>query len=114
MADCIFCKIVNREIPSTIELETKNIIVFKDIHPSTKYHVLIVPKVHLSNIETLKAKDKDIFFEMFTAAQKIIKKQKPKRYRLIVNGGEFLEVNHLHLHLQIGNLTKHAREQLLK
>lgn len=112
MTDCVFCKIATGEIPSKKVLENDDVFVFHDTNPATQYHVLIIPKTHIKNLEDISAKHKQILFAMTKAAQKIIKQQKPKKYRLIFNGGEFLEVNHLHWHLQIGNFTKHAKKRL--
>lgn len=100
---CIFCKIITKAIPSKKVLETDSVYVFHDIRPSSQYHVLIVPKKHIKNIETVTQKDMNVLLDMTRAAQKIIKSKKPKKYKLVFNGGEYLEVDHLHWHLMIGN-----------
>ena len=51
--DCIFCKIINKEIPSTIVYEDDKILAFKDINPMAPVHVLIVPKIHVQSLNEL-------------------------------------------------------------
>ena len=55
MSDCLFCKIVNREIPSDFLLETEHLVVFRDIQPKAPVHLLIVPKRHIRSINDLEA-----------------------------------------------------------
>ena len=50
MEDCIFCKIINREIPSDIVYEDDEVIAFKDIRPVTPVHILVIPKKHISHV----------------------------------------------------------------
>ena len=101
MNDCIFCKIVNKEIKSKIVYENENVIAFKDLNPKAKIHVLIVPKKHFDTI--LDIKDGKIQNDIFLAIQEIAKKYgiDEKGFRIINNckedGGQ--EVMHLHFHL---------------
>ena len=53
MEDCIFCKIINREIPSDIVYEDDEVIAFKDIRPVTPVHILVIPKKHISSLVEL-------------------------------------------------------------
>ena len=50
MSDCIFCKIINRELPSTIVYEDDQVLAFRDINPAAPIHVLVIPKRHCANI----------------------------------------------------------------
>lgn len=103
MIDCIFCKIINKEMPSDIAYEDDNVIVFKDINPSAPIHLLIVPKKHIVSINDLKDQDKELVGYMFLIAKKMAEKQGVLEtgYRLAINvgrgGGQIID--HLHLHL---------------
>ena len=103
MTDCIFCKIIKKEIPSDVFYENPDLIVFKDIKPKAPIHYLIVPKQHIESVNHLKEENKELIGVMFLTAQKIADKLgiKDKGYKLIFNvgrgGGQI--VDHLHLHI---------------
>ena len=59
MEDCVFCKIINHEIPAKIVEENEYVIAFEDVHPVAPVHILVVPKIHISNI--LEVNDENIF-----------------------------------------------------
>ncbi len=103
MKDCIFCKIVDKELPADILYEDNNVIVFKDIKPKAPLHILIVPKKHIPSINHLELEDKELMGEMFLAAKKMAKKQGVTEtgYRLVFDTGKNAgqTVDHLHLHL---------------
>ena len=104
--DCIFCKIVNHEIPSEIVYEDDEILAFKDINPQTPIHILVIPKTHIESILELDEDAKPICGKIFTAIQKIAKEQKIEKagFRVISNCGEDAgqEVKHLHFHILAG------------
>lgn len=103
MDDCIFCKIIKKEILSDIIYEDDFVIVFNDIKPVAKTHILIIPKKHISNF--LDIKNNFDFSKMIKVTQKIIKKNKiDLGYKLIFNGGKYQEIPHLHWHLLAGDL----------
>ena len=108
MEDCIFCKIINKEIPSAIIYEDEKVIAFNDINPVAPVHVLIVPKFHVENVEALDGKSIEYVAAVHFAAQKIAKLMgiNKKGYRLITNCGAEAgqTVMHLHYHL-IGGIT---------
>jgi len=101
MENCVFCKIGKKEIPSEVEFENKDILVFKDIKPSAPVHCLVIPKTHIQSIAHLEHGHKDIIAEMIYTAKDVAKKQGLKGYKLVFNvgreGGQV--VDHLHLHL---------------
>lgn len=103
MEDCIFCKIINREIPSDIVYEDEEIIAFRDIHPVTPVHVLVIPKKHISRLTELKKEDEVVIGRIYSVINEIAKKEGifEKGFRVIVNCGEDggQEVQHLHFHL---------------
>jgi len=104
--ECIFCKIINKEIPSETVYKDKNILAFKDIYPKAPIHLLIIPKKHIPSINYLKKKDEVLIGELFLVAKKLAKEYKIDKigYRLIFNVGKDAgqTVNHLHLHLLAG------------
>lgn len=103
MADCIFCKIANKEFPSEIAYEDEKIIAFKDIKPVAPLHLLIIPKLHIPSVDHLESKDRELIGELFLVAQKIAREEGVAEtgYRLIFNIGKDAgqTVDHLHLHL---------------
>ena len=103
MKDCIFCKIIDKELPADILYEDNNVIVFKDIKPKAPLHILIVPKKHIPSINHLELEDKELIGEIFLVAQKMAKKQGVAEtgYRLVFDTGKNAgqTVDHLHLHL---------------
>lgn len=116
--DCVFCKIIGKQIPAEIVLETAEIIAFKDIKPSAPAHYLIVPKKHIQSIIHLEDGHREIVAEVVFAAKELAEKIGLKGYKLVFNvgreGGQLID--HLHLHLLGGwpphhneNLSLHAR-----
>ena len=103
MSDCIFCKIINKEIPSTVVYEDEEILAFRDINPVTPIHVLVIPKKHISNLNEVEPKDEAVIGRIYTVIKEIAKKEgiAEKGYRVIVNCGEDggQEVQHLHFHI---------------
>ncbi len=101
--NCIFCKIINKEIPADIVYQDDEIIAFKDIAPVAPVHLLIIPKKHISPADDLELKDKELIGQLFLIAQKIAKEQDVSEtgYRLVINVGKDAgqTVEHLHLHL---------------
>lgn len=101
--DCIFCKIIAGQIPSTKVYENDSVYAFDDISPLSPVHVLIVPKKHIKNIDEITAGNSSIMGDIFTAINEIaaIKGVKEKGYRVIINNGKAAgqEVWHMHLHL---------------
>ena len=99
--DCIFCKIINGEIPSAKVYENENIFAFDDINPKAKIHILVIPKKHIESLKYLEESDKELAGELLLAAKNIAKDKKMEGYKLIFNvgreGGQL--VDHLHLHL---------------
>ncbi len=60
MQDCIFCKIIKKEIPGTIVYEDEEILAFKDIHPVTPVHILVIPKKHIVSLIDLEKEDEPL------------------------------------------------------
>ena len=92
---CVFCKIINKEIPTEIEKETDSLIVFKDIHPQAPIHFLIVPKEHIVDIRD--AGD-NLWVSIKEAAKVIAKEKEIKSFRLVTNAGDAALIKHFHVH----------------
>ena len=103
MEDCIFCKIINKQIPSTIVYEDEEILAFKDIHPVAPVHILVIPKKHIKSIMELQQEDEKTIGKIYSVIQQIAKQEgiAKEGFRVIVNCGENggQEVGHIHFHL---------------
>jgi histidine triad (HIT) family protein len=99
MDNCIFCKIVRKEIPTEIVFENDDVLVFPDLHPRAPVHLLIIPKIHIE--EFAKVEESELFKKLFDAVSLMIKKNdlENNRYKITINGGGLQEVDHLHIHL---------------
>lgn len=104
MADCLFCRIVRKEIPAQIVAETEECLAFRDISPQAPTHVLVVPKVHIDSL--IKISDPLIVGRMALLAAELAKTLgvADAGYRLVINTGEDggQTVQHLHAHLLAG------------
>ncbi len=104
---CLFCKIVKKEIPSNIILESDDFIAFHDINPKAPLHILAIPKVH---VDSFNDADAQMMSKMTTFIQDIAKEVKIEKsgYRVITNIGENggQEVKHLHFHILGGAKLK--------
>lgn len=101
--DCVFCKIINREIPSKIEFENDNIIAFWDVKPIAPVHILIVPKKHMVNLATVSDSDKEVLGEMSLVAGNLAKKLGiSKAFRTATANGEGAGQSVFHMHLTGG------------
>ncbi len=104
MEDCIFCKIVNKEIPSEIVFENDYVIAFPDLNPAAKVHILIVPKIHVDNIYQLASHPKraEIMAAVTEAIAKVSEQYATEDgFRVVINNGRKAgqSVFHLHFHL---------------
>lgn len=102
MSDCLFCKIISGEIPSTKVYEDDLVYAFRDINPQTPVHVLVIPKKHFASIDEIdRAEDREIAACM--RAVRLIARQEnlEKGYRVISNCGPDAcqSVPHLHFHI---------------
>lgn len=112
MDNCIFCKIVAKQIPSDVVHEDDDVLVFKDINPSAPVHLLIIPKKHISCLDAVQTQDLDLLGKMLLLAPKIAQQHgcesvlqedgsRSGGYKTLINtgsgGGQV--VYHLHMHL---------------
>jgi histidine triad (HIT) family protein len=100
---CIFCKIINKELPSTVYYEDDKLIAIKDINPVAPVHILIIPKEHIINVKDINESNEQILIDIHGVANKLAKDLgiDEMGYRLITNCGKQAgqTVFHLHYHL---------------
>jgi len=103
MADCLFCKIANGEIPADKAGESENVLAFRDINPQAPTHVLLIPKAHVADSAAqLDGGHAALLGELFGLAARIAKDEGlDQGWRLVTNIGEHggQTVDHLHVHL---------------
>lgn len=103
MEDCIFCKIINKEIPASIVYEDERIIAFDDINPQAPVHILLIPKEHFPSLNEIPEDKKDVLNYLLLKAREIARKKEigERGYRIVLNtareSGQ--DVLHIHFHL---------------
>lgn len=104
--NCIFCKIVAKEIPAKIVFEDEHVLAFHDLHPQSPVHVLVIPKVHIASLAHATDEQSALLGHCLRAVAKIAVELgvADKGYRTVINtgndGGQ--TVHHLHVHLLAG------------
>lgn len=112
MSDCIFCKIVSKEIPSQIVYEDRDVIAFKDINPHAPIHLLVIPKQHFNSLNSTTQSDESLLGHLLGVVKKLAIEfgVAESGYRVVTNigtdGGQ--DVEHLHFHLLGGRLLIHS------
>jgi histidine triad (HIT) family protein len=108
---CIFCKIATGEIPATIVYKDGQVTAFRDIHPATPTHVLIIPNRHIASINEAMPEDEALLGHLFVTARKVAEMDSIQEngYRVIVNTGEHggQTVQHVHMHVLGGQAMKY-------
>ena len=103
MDDCIFCKLINREIPAKILYEDNQIIAFEDINPQAPTHILLIPKEHFASLNDIPEEKKEILSHLLLRARNIAQELgiKENGYRIVLNTGKNSgqDVFHIHFHL---------------
>lgn len=102
MSDCIFCKIIAGDIPSSKVYEDEEVLVFHDIHPFARVHMLIIPKVHIASLADCGPEHEKILGKMLVLASRLAKDAGlTSGFKTLINtgrgGGQ--EVFHLHIHV---------------
>lgn len=102
--NCLFCKIINGDIPSDKLYEDDKTLAFRDINPVAEQHILVIPKKHYSNLKDFEEKDKDDLAEIIFRLKEIAKSLNIENYRTVINTGEGAgqTVFHIHAHLIAG------------
>ena len=99
--DCIFCKIVRKEIPAEIVFESVNVVAFNDLNPQAPTHVLLIPTLHVENAAAMAEASAVISASLLKAAKQIASDRELPGYRTVFNTGEAVgqSVFHAHMHL---------------
>ncbi|MFO7815784.1 MAG: histidine triad nucleotide-binding protein [Halanaerobiales bacterium] len=103
MADCLFCKIINKELDTDLIYEDEQLVVFEDINPQAPVHLLIVPKDHKENIMELEENEFDIISHIHKVAVQMAEKFQiaEEGFRIVNNNREKAgqSIFHIHYHL---------------
>ena len=102
MSDCLFCKIVAGEIPSTKVYEDETVLAFRDINPQAPTHVLVIPKAHISGVSEITAENALLAAHCLEVAAIVAKQEKlTGGFRVVSNCGDDAgqTVHHLHFHV---------------
>ena len=102
MSDCLFCKIVAKEIDSKVVHESSEVLAFQDINPAAPTHVLVIPKRHVASASELGPDDGDLLAELFQTMTAVAKAAGVEgAYRIVTNIGADAgqSVHHLHFHV---------------
>jgi histidine triad (HIT) family protein len=103
MADCIFCKIVQGEIPADVVYTDAEVVGFRDINPQAPVHIVLIPRVHVENLSAVDESHGEVLAGLCLAAGKIAQAEgiADSGYRVVTNAGPAAgqSVDHLHLHI---------------
>ena len=102
MSNCLFCKIIAGEIPSTKVYEDQQILAFRDIAPQAPCHILVVPKTHIQDVDGITAENSAVVAHIFATIPQIAKAEGLENgYRVVSNCGADAgqTVPHLHFHI---------------
>lgn len=101
--DCLFCRIINQEVPSKIVYEDAQAVAFEDINPQAPTHLLVVPRKHLAGLNDATSQDEALVGHLHWVASELARKRgiAESGYRVVINTGRGAgqSIFHLHLHL---------------
>ena len=103
MSECVFCKIVAGEIPSTPVAESETALAFYDIVPQAPVHVLVIPKVHITSADEVASSHGGIVDDLVLLAQRVVESEgvRESGYRLVINVGADAQMTVAHLHIHV-------------
>ncbi len=108
MENCLFCRIIARQMPGKIVYEDDTAVAIEDIHPQAPVHLLILPRKHLPSLTEAMTEDENLLGHLFTVAAQLARERglETKGYRTLVNNGAWAgqSVCHLHVHLMGGRV----------
>ena len=106
MPDCLFCRIVAREIPASVVCETPTTLAFRDIHPQAPTHVLVIPKQHIASMNAFDETHADVIVALTRTIQDVARTEnlQERGFRVVVNNGKDANqaVAHVHYHVLAG------------
>jgi histidine triad (HIT) family protein len=100
--DCLFCKIVSKDVPAQVVLDRDDVLAFRDVNPQAPTHVLVIPKQHLPSLEAVTDGHGDLLASLVSAANEVAREDGVGgAWRLVTNIGRGAgqSVDHLHLHV---------------
>jgi histidine triad (HIT) family protein len=101
--NCLFCKIVAREIPSALVFEDDHVVAFRDVNPQAPLHVLVVPREHIASLDASDDRHQAVLGALLVAARRIARDEgvSGDGYRTVINTGDDggQSVQHLHVHV---------------
>jgi len=104
--NCLFCRVIERKVPSKIVYEDEHVLAFEDINPQSPVHTLVIPKKHIATPLDIADEDNELIGRMYQAANKIARDRNvsEKGFRLVMNCGREAgqSVFHIHLHVLAG------------
>ena len=103
MPDCIFCKIINGDFGTNFVYEDETAVVFNDINPKAKIHLLVVPKEHVTDLNEC---SEELIGKLMAVVKKVTQQEGIKSYKTLINTGKDAgqEVFHLHIHILSGKI----------
>jgi histidine triad (HIT) family protein len=102
VADCLFCKIVNKELDSEIVAESQGAVAFKDINPAAPTHILVVPRRHIASVADLSESDGDLLAELFQMIKQVADDAGiADNHRVVSNKGKGAGQSVFHLHFHV-------------
>jgi histidine triad (HIT) family protein len=103
MSDCVFCRIVRKEIAAEVLEETPAVLAFKDVHPQAPVHILVIPKRHIPRLMDVAVEDGPLIADIHRVIQSVARKLSlsAQGFRVVVNNGSLAgqAVDHLHYHV---------------
>lgn len=102
MSDCLFCKIIAGDIPSTKVYEDETVLAFRDIAPQAPTHILVIPKAHIPSVAGITAENSAVVAHIFQVIAQIAQQEGlTGGYRVVSNCGDHAgqTVHHLHFHI---------------
>ncbi|OGF44836.1 MAG: histidine triad nucleotide-binding protein [Candidatus Firestonebacteria bacterium RIFOXYC2_FULL_39_67] len=103
MMGCVFCKIVQKQIPAKIVYEDDRVLAFEDSTPQAPVHILIIPKEHIPTVNDINDSHKELINSLFSAAKKIAEEKNiaQRGYRLVMNTNAEAGQSVFHIHMHI-------------
>jgi len=103
MDECIFCKIVNKEIPAKVVYEDDRIVAFDDINPQAPVHVLLIPKEHFVSLNDIPEEKKELLGHIMSKARQVAQEKgvKESGYRIVLNTARDSGQDVLHIHFHV-------------
>ena len=100
--DCLFCRIVSKDVPAQVVLDRDDVLAFRDVNPQAPTHILVIPKKHIPSLEALGDRHGALLTSLVAAANEVAREDGVAGgYRLVTNIGRAAgqSVDHLHLHV---------------